>query len=56
MDRNYTKASLLKELRILKQQLSQLEDEDGLCFWTGDGEEIDTLYTKIREIESKLNK
>ena len=56
MDRNYTKASLLKELRILKQQLSQLEDEDGLCFWTGDGEEIDDLYDRIQAIESKLIK
>ena len=56
MDRNYTKASLLKELRILKQQLSQLENEDGLCFWTGDGEEIDDLYGRIQAIESKLNK
>tara|TARA_B100000953_G_scaffold275677_1_gene249274 strand:+ start:217 stop:387 length:171 start_codon:yes stop_codon:yes gene_type:complete len=56
MDKDKTKDSLLKELKMLKQQLSKLEDEDGLCFWTGDGEEIDTLYTKIREIESKLNK
>ena len=56
MDRNYTKASLLKELRILKQQLSQLENEDGLCFWTGDGEEIDAIHDRIKEIEAKLNK
>tara|TARA_B100000929_G_scaffold247897_1_gene206739 strand:- start:476 stop:646 length:171 start_codon:yes stop_codon:yes gene_type:complete len=56
MDKDKTKDSLLKELKMLKQQLSKLEDEDGLCFWTGDGEEIETLYTNIREIESKLNK
>mgnify|MGYP004295951277 CR=1 FL=1 len=56
MDKDKTKDSLLKELKMLKQQLSRLEDEDGLCFWTGDGEEIETLYTYIREIESKLNK
>jgi len=56
MDRNDTNISLLKELKILKQQLSKLEDEDGLCFWTGDGEEIDDLYGRIQAIESKLNK
>ena len=56
MDRNDTNISLLKELKILKQQLSKLEDEDGLCFWTGDGEEIDDLYDRIKVIESKLNK
>ncbi len=56
MDKDKTKDSLLKELKMLKQQLSKLEDEDGLCFWTGDGEEIENLYTNIREIESKLNK
>tara|TARA_B100001105_G_scaffold86912_1_gene68912 strand:+ start:98 stop:277 length:180 start_codon:yes stop_codon:yes gene_type:complete len=56
MVKDKTKDSLLKELKMLKQQLSKLEDEDGLCFWTGDGEEIETLYTNIREIESKLNK
>jgi len=56
MVKDKTKDSLLKELKMLKQQLSKLEDEDGLCFWTGDGEEIENLYTNIREIESKLNK
>ena len=56
MDRNDTNISLLKELKILKQQLSKLEDEDGLCFWTGDGEEIDAIYDRIKEIEAKLNK
>ncbi|MDP6916881.1 MAG: hypothetical protein QF895_02875 [SAR86 cluster bacterium] len=50
------KASLNKELRVLKQQLSKLEDEDGLCFWTGDGQEIDALYARIKEIENILNK
>jgi hypothetical protein len=56
MDKDKTKDSLLKELKMMKQQLSKLEGEDGLCFWTGDVEEIETLYTNIREIESKLNK
>ena len=50
MDRNDTNISLLKELKILKQQLSKLEDEDGLCFWTGDVEEINVLYDRIKEI------
>ncbi len=56
MDKNETNVSLFKELKILKQQLSMLENEDGLCFWTGDGEEINDLYDRIKEIESKLNK
>ena len=56
MDRNDTYAPLLKELKILKQQLSKLEDEDGLCFWTGDVEEINVLYDRIKEIESKIKK
>jgi len=56
MDRNKTTTSLNKELKILKQQLSKLEDEDGLCFWTGDGQEIDALYARIKEIEKILNK
>jgi len=56
MDKNETNVSLFKELKILKQQLSKLEDEDGLCFWTGDGEEIDAIYDRIKEIEAKLNK
>ena len=54
MDKDKTKDSLLNELKMLKQQLSKLEDEDGLCFWTGDGEEIETMYTSIREIELKI--
>jgi len=56
MDRNKTTANLNKELKILKQQLSKLEDEDGLCFWTGDGQEIDALYVRIKEIENLLKK
>jgi hypothetical protein len=56
MDRKDSKASLLKEHKILKQQLSKLENEDGLNFWTGDGEEIDALYNRIKEIEATLNK
>ncbi|MDG2061296.1 MAG: hypothetical protein P8J93_05735 [SAR86 cluster bacterium] len=56
MDKDKTKDSLRKELKMLKQQLSKLEDEDGLCFWTGDGEEIETLYANIKVVESKLNK
>ena len=56
MDKNETNVSLFKELKILKQQLSMLENEDGLCFWTGDGEEINALYDKIKAIESTVNK
>ncbi len=56
MDRKDSKASLLKEHKILKQQLSKLENEDGLNFWTGDGEKIDALYNRIKEIEATLNK
>ena len=56
MDRTKTTTSLNKELKNLKQQVSKHEDEDGLCFWTGDGQEIDALYARIKEIEKILNK
>jgi len=56
MDRSKTTTNLNKELKALKQQLSKLEDQDGLCFWTGDGQEIDALYVRIKEIENILNK
>ncbi len=53
-------SSLIKELKLrlvtIKQDLANVEDENGLNFWTGSKYQIKELKSEIYHIEAILNK
>ena len=44
------------QLEIILAKIAKIEDDDGFSFWGGDHQEVEILYEKKKELESKIEK